>query len=276
MKAREYAVLCALYEKHGIDASEPGFYDDPRFIDAESREAGFLESFGRMVECRPYEEVYLARSRKEIPAIARLVWEELVKDGRQGACVDVSMMLSRILEQEGFWNYIVKGSLTMTFPQSSGLTPRYFWSWDVVQQPFAAAHAWVVAPPFAVLDVSLKQQPFKKGQGQEFLPDLVVAEDVETSKPDPKDVFSPGFLAITRTSIDRAISRFAPRLHQFFKDFPPVTIVHDGMVLKYTRVAISAPDKPFPEMDGWPVNGRIGIDFYKEVVKPHLEQLRND
>jgi hypothetical protein len=73
------------------------------------------------------------------------VWEELVKDGRLGACIDIGMILSRILEEEGFW-----------------------------------------------------------------------------------------------------------------------------------ELAVSAPDNPFPKMDGWPVNGRIGMEFYKDIVKPHLEQLRGE
>ena len=37
-----------------------------------------------------------------IPVIAKLVWEELVKDGRLGARIDIGMILSRILEEEGF------------------------------------------------------------------------------------------------------------------------------------------------------------------------------
>jgi hypothetical protein len=42
------------------------------------------------------------------------------------------------------------------------------------------------------------------------------------------------------------------------------------------ELAVSAPDNPFPKMDGWPVNGRIGMEFYKDIVKPHLEQLRGE
>jgi hypothetical protein len=275
MSAENLGDLDKLFEKHGIDFSKPGFYDDPQFIEAESRDGSFLETYGKAVARRTYSEAYLARARREIPAIARLVWEELIKDGRLGACVDVSMILSRVLEQEGFWNYLVKGSLTINFAASHGLTPRFFWSWDLVQQRFAAAHAWVVAPPFGVVDISLKQQPFKKGQGQELLPDMMVSEHLKTVDPDPRDIFSPSFLLAEKTLPGKSISKFAPRLRQFFKDFPPLVGEHDGTQMKYTTVAISAPDAPFPNMVGWPINGRTGYEFYMNVLRPQLKHLRS-
>ena len=126
-----------------------------------------------------------------------------------------------------------------------------------------------IAPPFAVIDVSLKQQPFKKGQGQEFLPDYVVAEQVELLAPAPVDLFSPSFLAEKGATESEAITRFAPRLHGFFETFPPVGVRTGGTLLKYTTVAISAPDNPFPKMDGWPINGRIGFEFYHQLFDPN-------
>src|SRR5258708_5001250 len=137
----EYADLQAMYRSYGIDATYPGFYDDKKFIRAESVDPAFLETYARYVESRPYDDPYLSRARREIPIIAEGVWGELVADGRLGACIDIGMILSRILEQEGFWNYMVKGSLTMHFPPAAKLGTRYYWSFDVVQQPFAAAHA---------------------------------------------------------------------------------------------------------------------------------------
>ena len=51
-------------------------------------------------------------------------------EGRLGACIDLSMVLSRILDAEGIWNYVVKGSLTLTFPRSVQPGPIYFWPID--------------------------------------------------------------------------------------------------------------------------------------------------
>src|SRR5258706_142175 len=107
MNPEEHGKLCAMYDDFRIDRTKPGFYDDKRFLRAESVDPSFIESYGRFVESRPCDEAYLVRSRNEIPEISSLVHRELVADGRLGACVDIGMILSRILEQEGFWNYIV-------------------------------------------------------------------------------------------------------------------------------------------------------------------------
>ena len=199
-----------------------------------------------------------------------------MKDGRLGACIDVGMMLSRILEQEGFWNYIVKGSLTITFPRGRKLPRQYYWSWDVVEKPFGAAHAWVVAPPFSIIDISIKQQRHKKTVGHQLLPDMVVTEDVTTSAPDPADLFSPSFLNINRILPANAIMIVDPRLTQFFQKFSPVTTIINEVELKYTRVAVTAPDLPFPQMTGWAMNGRIGIEVYTQLIHPHMEAYRQN
>jgi hypothetical protein len=268
---KTYAELLALYADYRIDSSYPGFYDDKRFLRAESVDPQFLETYARFVQCRPYDDDYLSRARREIPAIAEVVWRELVADGRLGACIDIDMILSRILEQEGFWNYMVKGSLTMRFPSDAKIGTRYYWSFDVVERPFAAAHAWIVAPPFSVVDVSIKQQ---SGPGGDWLPDKVVAEKFELAVASARDIFSPDFLRATGLSAERAMSDANPNLPAILKMFPPVVIMAGAMELKYTTVAISAPDHPFLEMANWRVNGRFGPQLYEELVKPHLQNLR--
>jgi hypothetical protein len=110
----------------GVDCNNPGFYDHPNFLKVEAQFPEFLNNYARFVQQRHYDDDYLERARREIPVIARVLYEELLRDGRQGACVDMSGVLSRILEREGLWNFAVKGSLTVSFPRGSGMGDRYF------------------------------------------------------------------------------------------------------------------------------------------------------
>src|SRR6266511_5404545 len=121
----EYEKLSQEFARHGIDVTKPGFYDDPQFLEQEKSNPDFLDNYASFVRNRPYDGAYLVKARAEIPVIAEAVHAELVTDGRLGACVDVGMMLSRILEQEGYWNYQVKGSLTIEFPPKHVIKPKY-------------------------------------------------------------------------------------------------------------------------------------------------------
>src|SRR5438445_688062 len=101
MSNAENARLRAMFEKLGIKWDAPGFYDDERFVEVEAAGYDLLPAYGRFVESQSYDDAYLARCREEVPVIAKLVWEELVRDGRLGACIDIGMILLRCLEQEG-------------------------------------------------------------------------------------------------------------------------------------------------------------------------------
>lgn len=87
-----------------IPTAEPGFYDHPSFVAAERQNGAYLFNYSRFVADRSYSSTYLTRVRKELPLIAHAFFEELKAMGRKGACVDASLILSRILEREGIWS----------------------------------------------------------------------------------------------------------------------------------------------------------------------------
>jgi hypothetical protein len=267
----------ALFRQRGINITHPGFYDEPGFREAELADPTFLNHYATFVRTIFLDDAYRARARREIPFIADVVRHELVADGRLGACVDIGMMLSRILEQEGYWNYQVKGSLTIRFPPESGIPPKYFWSFDVVQERFAAAHSWLVAPPFSIADIAVRQQPYDNGG--EFLPDAVVTERVTHATSSLRDLFSPSYCDVMRVQFGLAPNRIVqerePRLIRFQQRFPPELVTYGRTRLKYIPVAIGAPDSPFAEMGNWRVNGRVAIELYRDVVQPQLREIRN-
>lgn len=277
----EYENLRREFERHVINVANPGFYDDPNFVAEEKKDVDYLNNYASFVRNRPYELPYLSKARAEIPVIAEVVHGELVADGRLGACIDVGMMLSRILEQEQYWNYQVKGSLTIDFPAKYRIRPKYFWSFDLIlrgTRGFAAAHSWIVAPPYGIVDIAIKQQPYT--EGGDLLPPMVVTENLKRTELAIKDVISPEYLAWAKAqrglSPQGVVQTDIPYLAKFERRFPPGRVTVGGLRLKYTPVGIGAPDTPFQEMNNWRVNGRLARELYVDIVQPKLRAFRRD
>lgn len=143
------------FGNRGIDPSQVAFYDSPIFRAHEDQDPRILNTYAEHVEAKEYSAEYLLSAHKKIEAVAHAVGAAIRRDGRQGACVDASMMIGRMLDRLGVWNYVAKATLTIEFPDRSGIDPIYFPDMDPTRQ-FAAAHMIVVAPPFGIIDVTFK------------------------------------------------------------------------------------------------------------------------
>ena len=99
------------------------------------------------------------RAKAIIDNVVSRLHAELVGYERLCACVDISEILFQLLEQEKIWSCCIKGSLTITFPRKAGIDTTYFWSVD--HGNFVAGHAWLSAPPYKVVDISVRQQPYR-------------------------------------------------------------------------------------------------------------------
>lgn len=262
------------FTSYGIPIDSPGFYDHEAFLEIETANPDYLSNYARLVSQRNYDTEYLRRARTEIPAIASALHGELLRDGRQGACVDTSGVLSKVLEQEGYWNYVVKGSLTMDFPASSGIGRRFFWTID--EGDFAAAHAWVYAPPFTVVDVTIRQQGYTPEE-YALLPEMVLAEKPDLDRGTIEDVIAPdirGLLHLQRIPPAMFFHAINPVLVRFLNAFPACSIIAGETLLKYVPTAVSAPDCSLEGMIGLSGQGRDGLAIYKDVILPALEKLR--
>lgn len=277
--AANYDELSELFRGIGVPTDQPGFCDQDNFLAVEREHPELLNLYAAYVAKRPYDEAYLAKARALIQKAADLMHVELVRHGRLGACVDISGILSRILDREGVWNCGVKGSLTITFPKNSGIMPRYFWSAD--HGHFTAGHAWLFAPPFTVVDISVKQQPYESEEHR-YLPDMVLSEGRTPVAVQTDDIVSPSArreMLSFGVPPDRHLSKVARYVPGIFEAIPPILVpgVH-GSKLKYTPVAIHAPDCPLDEMGnmkfgeftpGQLYNRRISVAM-REVHAQHM------
>ena len=277
--------LQELFAKLKIDTGSPGFYDDPHFIQQEKADANFLETYARFVELRPYETEYLQRVRCELPLIFETFRREVATAGADGACIDASNVLSRMLDREGIWNYGVKGSVTIHFSKTSGIPPLYFWSYDIhpESRPVGAAHAWIVAPPFRVVDLTIKYQPYERGR--DMLPEGVLAENADLAAADFKDMFSEEYLeqrglpymfilAAKMSSAD-VIKALVPRLIEFQEFFHASSIECPAVRLKYVPIAIGAPAEGLEGITNRRYNGRFGFEIYRDLIVSEIKRSRD-
>jgi hypothetical protein len=105
----KYSELQETLDAFGIDTTQPGFYDHPRFRQLEMLDPTFLQKYAEYVNAMPMDEQYLAKARSKVRAVADYPFEELKRDGRKGACIDVFGTAMRMLEEEGIWSYMLGG-----------------------------------------------------------------------------------------------------------------------------------------------------------------------
>jgi len=258
-----YEELAEDFRCRGISFDLPGFCDDPSFFEVERGDPHYLNHYAAFVAKRPYEPNYLARAKVIIDNAVSLLHKELVEHGRLGACVEISEILFRILEQEKVWSCCIKGSLTITFPRKSGIGTRYFWSVD--HGNFAACHAWLCAPPYAVVDISVKQQPYQ-GKLEKYIPDRILTTNTRPVIVDVEDIVSPTSrmeLSAYGVPPHQHLSEVAPLIPDIFDSFPAIAVPGlQGASLKYSPVAIHAPEDKLPDMKNMIFRGQTPWQLY--------------
>jgi hypothetical protein len=89
VKIKEKTLNITDFMRHGIPVDKPGFYNHPMFLELEKTYPPLLNDYNRFVFSKNYSETYLSQVRKKIVLISNTLFEELVRDGRKGACIDI-------------------------------------------------------------------------------------------------------------------------------------------------------------------------------------------
>ncbi|MBC3504207.1 hypothetical protein HU761_22745 [Pseudomonas sp. SWRI59] len=264
-KQRELEVK---FKSHGISFENVGFCDDPNFIKQERKDSRYLELYAQYVEVKSYTPEYLEEARRRIDIAAEVLRAEVERDGRMGACVDTSGMLGRMLDRLGVWNYVAKSCLTINFPSGSGETARYFWTFDVGE--FAAPHAIVIAPPYCIVDLTVKQQPYNPRQSS-MLPSIVLEDSFTRDTWLPEDLANHGLLSELRRRqipFDKFLKQQNPGMASVIQHLPPRISEFKGAHLKYVIVAVGGFIEPLEGIEGYKPNGRLAHSIFESDVLP--------
>lgn len=261
------------FSRRKIDCSQPGFHDSPEFLKEERRAADILNRVARLVEARAYTPEYLEDAGRKIRIAAEAVAHHVKKDPRLGLCVVASGVLSRMLDHLGIWNYTAKSNLAIHFPPSVSRTPRFFYSLD--QGHFSAAHAIVVAPPFAVIDVTLGSQPYDTHSIGKWVPDTVLCTEFQSYMATENDLISPemrSFIHGRGQSGQEFLDTQRPQLVELMKQLPGRKVSHNGGHLNYGIVAVGGYTERLEEMalQGCGINGLAPLEIFTRDVLPKI------
>jgi hypothetical protein len=256
------------FTRRGIDFSSPGFFDHPRFVEAERKDPEFLEKYADYVHLRQYSESYCAHARGVIRRAADHLHRELKADGRKGACIDASMVLSGILTREGIWNCMMMGGATVAFQSGSGLEPRYMQPLMGKSNSAKTGHAWVYAPPFRVVDVTIDLQPYTSGESR-FITGPILDEAPVDASYTIEDLAEEEIRTWFRGHFGRHMTlddanRQVPGIRARIAKFGCFTSSLPKAKVTYVACAASAPDAPLEEMRNLILKGKLPHVLYND------------
>jgi len=255
-----------------LDKSKPGFYDEPAFLAAEQNDKTLLDAYAGYIDGLALDEVYLNRARHCVQRSAKFLHQWLIRDGRKGACIDMSQMLSRFLEQQGVWNYIVKGATALYPAPHTRLEPKFHWLYDSNGDPNAtASHAWLCAPPFRIVDLTLGMQQ-NSGNEDRYLGEPILAEHASRDAARLEEVFDPAIRAAYQRQLGRPISmkdlsEIDPALLEKLNRRGSWQVDLADVSVRYIAVAVTAPDQPFEKARGWSMCGKFGWDLWLDFQR---------
>lgn len=227
-----------IFRTNGIDFAAPGFYNHPNFLAIEQNSPRFLDSYGLYVRHRMYCDEYLNSVRTIIPEIAKIFFDELsATELKQRRCVDISNAFVKILEMHEIWAFSAAGSLRVDYPPTSDLERAYWWHCDdlptIEQTTNMPGHVWILCPPFQIIDLTLKYQGYKQGEEQ-YLPDFVLAEEVERFQASLEDICSPEYRAHMKVCGVTEQDFFEQTLFSHFStNMYPASYMYEGTRISY-------------------------------------------
>lgn len=248
-----HARIDARMRELGIDTTQFGFYDQPAFLAAEHRDSSFLDHYALWVQSRPRTTDYDARVRRIVPRLAEVLADLFEREGMQRSCAHMSAMMQRILDRLGVWSFGLKGSM-IAYVERKNLW-RGQAMCDVPDFPGAeVGHAWVVAPPFKIVDGTIRLQNPAGDPMNKFTPPIVAVEEAKLIKPTLEDVVSAELRARHQHYEGRLDSqlhhRLVPQLRSFGRAFPSWEVRFGELALRYVPAGVRISDVELEEING--------------------------
>lgn len=259
-----------LFTQLDINISAPGFYDDPAFQARERVDPAFLESYGRFVRDLDLPKAYLDRARRVVPGLAAALQAWMSTGDRRRACMDASLALSKMLEEVGIWNAVMRGAFSVEIDGRPD-TRRYFHAFGPLDAGASVhGHTWILAPPFTVIDVAARLQPWGVPGLEESIPPVVLSDDRGGVEPTPELLFD--HEALIRGGQMGMAVRVDPQVQRFMREFAGTRIAAGGVTMVYQPTAMTAPDCPFEEIGTGP-GGVPMRPLWTDTIRPAIAHL---
>jgi len=143
---------------------------------------------------------------------------------------------------------------------------------DIADFPGAElGHAWVVAPPFVIVDGTIRLQNPEGDPMNAFTPPIVAVEDAPLIKPTVDDVVSAQLRARIAQDEGRLDSqlhhRLVPELEGFSREFPSREVRFGDLALRYVPAACGFSDVGLEDING-AADKLTGAEVWNDHVVP--------
>lgn len=248
--------LEATFMRLGCRDLVPGFYNDKAFLKAEQREPELLDR---------YAEYVLARGQDadvDVEGVVRttcdFLFTALCRHGRLGACIDISTLVSEFLGRQRVWSFVATGGARVDFPKVHSPELRMS-PITAPDNPASTGHAWVVAPPFQVLDLTIFLQPYPPSVLSYVPHEYVAARGMGRIEPELEDLVDPEVEAEVRQAGGlRYLRTNHPKIFARATRFGAYALDAEDVRVRWVATSVIANDKPLEEwrtiqLDGlWP------------------------
>ncbi len=273
-----FTILDSRLKSLGINTDLFGFYNQEAFLVQERMNGHFIEEYARWVDLRPRDTEYESLARSVVPKLTQIIADTLKADKVSGGCVLAASMISAMLDRLGVWSYIVVGTATVQI-DSLGINKGLY---IVDKRDFPDAelgHAWVIAPPFKIVDAAISLQHWGSSKITERMPFFLTEVDKATPfKPYAEDVVCPEFRqkqqALEGYQDTRLHYKLEPNLESFNRLFPAHETHHNATRLRYVPVAVRLPDVSLEEINAAGKMGRPALDIWKTNILPEFPNAR--
>jgi hypothetical protein len=269
---RDPKLLARIFSKRSINTSEIAFYNSEEFLKAEKNNPDILELYACHVDQMVCSAEQLAHNASCIETLCKILHDFIVRDDQVGTCVDLSGMVSKFLEAYGVWNYCISGSMNFHNPalQVEGNT-TYFWTFDTTDR---AGHVWVVAPPYAIIDLSARSQPFTSNE-QDFIPDYILQKSGSVVNAITKDHVSPEiqmmYLGMNTNISGKAYYALDLNVKKFDEYFPSYEFMVRETKFRYLCAGTTMTDAmSIEDLRGRKWRNKYPAEIFEEIVRPQM------
>ena len=267
------------FAQAGIATDSPGFYEDFQFIRRENKDPTYLDNYARFVQWQPYRSAYLEHAEEVLHIVVAEMQLALQFGVTQAAYDEAPLVISRILEREGIWSFVVHGAFSVVFPAGLGFEPHSFWAIDAdTGSKKPSGYTWLFAPPFDVIDLSIQTQDFPRPCGH-LLPKIIMEKNTETTVGDPTEILSPAAIDEMQKAglpLEEGLDRFAPGFRdRFAPDFPAHAFTRDDVQFKFIPTKIVTTEDSLEQFKGFVSKGRKAMQVYEQEIRPRLKALKD-
>ena len=278
---RDFEEIKREFDTLGICTDDVEFYNSKEFLAAEKNNPILLEAFAEFVVQKSYQEQYLERSRRIVPAVCEFLKNELILDGRLGACIDFAQTTGKIFEELNIWCVTMCGSLTVELGSGLNKSVRH---WAHVSEPpvgsNAAGHAWLVAPPFNVIDMTIGLQK-NTTDIQQLLPNEIIEEKTKyVEKVTLRDMLNVDLEMKLRLSghpiptIEELLDE-VPDYARVLKKFKPFSVCTENALLKYFPCAVNVLVERFDFVTTHCFSGQTASELLSKMQREIGEIIQN-